>query len=169
MNDANKERLRLAVAEAAEKVEALKQRQAELSQCTEPARIGYLYVVPSESDVAFSWLVVNLHPDDSNLALVVPVTDFPLIGVCDVTLPTLAPDVARCGFAHWVVRSELKQEERVDGGWSWLLLAFHCRKVLHRMATGQELQYTAEQDTAENDPEYEDHCEEVEAEGRRQW
>jgi hypothetical protein len=166
MTDDQRSRLRQVVAAAAEKAEQQQQRAAEMATNTEPAAVGDLYVMPDQdTDITLSWLVVRIHPDNSALALVVPVDDFPLVGVCDV--PLTGPKYCRCDCAFWVVRSELRPEYRVDSG--WLLPAQDCRKVLHRLATGQELGGTEEQDRTEDDPEYEAHILELMAVGERLW
>lgn len=162
MRDSNRQRLYQEIAAAADRLDAAKAMEAELSQCTEPARVGDVYVLPSDTDVTLSWLVVNLYPDSEDLALVVPVDDAPFVGVCDIRFGS-SPDVARCGYSFWVVREELNPEQRVSAGLQ--MEAHFCRSVLAKLARGQTPTHNAEQDATENDPEYWEHCREVERVG----
>ena len=71
-----------------------------VSDRSNPATPGDLYVFTIAMDAAVEWLVVQEHPDDSDHLLMVPADDFPLAGTSNVVLPhdlVGRPLTARCG------------------------------------------------------------------------
>jgi hypothetical protein len=94
------ERIRIAIAEAAEKLE----RQPVPDAGGDTPAPGDLYVFDAGEDVGLEWLVVRSHPDDPGLLLLAPADDSPLIGTPDVRLPLELVDrplAVRCGETDW--------------------------------------------------------------------
>lgn len=146
-------KLATAIKEAADKLAQQKPPTAD------PVAIGDEFVLPVKTDITLSWLVVNFHPDDKSLALVVPTDDAPFFGVCDVKGEP--PRIARTGFSEWTSVQSLPIANRVDYGLTdW---AKACRVVLAGLARGKPPQSTPEQEACEADPNYEHHCADIEA------
>ena len=126
---------------------------------TGPAEPGDLFVLPLRSDtIGLEWLVVRVHPDTADTVLLVPVDTAPFWGVCSVW-ETGSVQVARCSLSVWVSRSVLVPALRV-GRWDGEKVS-DCRVILHRLATGADLDATPQQRATECDPNYQAHLNEV--------
>lgn len=127
-----------------------------------PVSIGDEFVLPltSETPICETWMVINFHVDDKNLALVVPCDNFFLAGVCDVRIsdpltPSQAPFFARCGYSCWIPVDKLPIANRVDYGFTEE--AKQCRKILANLVRGNDIG-TDEQKKVEADLNYQNHC-----------
>ncbi len=147
MND----KLRAEIKDAADKLANQK------PPTNDPHAIGDEFVLPIKTDITLSWLIVNFHVDDPTLAIVVPVADFPLLGVCDVMGEP--PRVAHCGYSEFANIAQLPIANRVDYGLTeW---AKNCRRVLGMLARGKTPKRTPERDGVELNPDYENHCADI--------
>uniref|UniRef100_A0A7C4QQ30 Uncharacterized protein n=1 Tax=Schlesneria paludicola TaxID=360056 RepID=A0A7C4QQ30_9PLAN len=147
------EKLRTAIAAAAESLSRSLGRIAADRPVPSP---GDLYVFDvGRDDVGVEWLVVRVHPDDSEMYLVVPVDDFPLAGTPDLVLPedrVGRPMIVRGGEADWFPRSLFTPKFRVGALPDDVLLL--VRKLMADLARGR---VAAPADpTVDGDPEYED-------------
>ncbi len=138
MNQANKDKLREAIIAATERLHVVMPEG--------PPVPGYLYLYDTgKADIAVEWLLARHHPDDQNLVLLVPVDDFPLVGIADMALPGSRPQVARCGLSIWVPIMTKQAVGQVTDEALRLV-----RQKLAQFARGQ----VEGDDTPDEDPEY---------------
>lgn len=136
-------------------VENLRRRRL-VPPLTQALGVGDVLVLPSfgKADYGFEWLVVNTHPDDANLILLVPVDTTPLLGVCDCEGFVEPLYRCRCGFSVWAARERLSTQWRINS--QWVETAERCRRILAALARGQEIPATQDQKNTEADPNYEE-------------
>jgi hypothetical protein len=145
------ERIRVAIANAAEKLA----RQSDQATTRKASAPGDLYIFDVGQDVGLEWLVVRIHPDDSELLLLAPTDDFPLAGTPDLILPSEIvgrPLTVRCGETDWFPASVCSSRLRVGVVPEYALGL--VRQRLADLARGRAI--PTEDASVDFDPEYEE-------------
>jgi len=99
---------------------------------------GDLYGFKLATDVSVEWLVVR---EMDGLYLLVPADDTPMVGTCDVRLPSArqpgqAEMIARCGLSTWAHPADLSRRGPVRFGAVDATDLGVVRVVLSRLARG---------------------------------
>jgi len=118
--------------------------------------IGDLFVFNSAIELDVEWLVVR-QLDEEPIMLVVPGDSYPQNGPADVPVPG-RPLWLRCGQAIWVPKQSLDLGVCVGQVTEDTLNL--VKKVIAAMARGTYVT-TAEQVVVDDDPEYQEHLQDV--------
>jgi len=143
------------LAEAIIKAKAKFEKSISLLEKRPPGPIpGDLFWFEVDGRLSF-WAVIIEHPEDPELLYTVPADKFPLIGSCDVLIPTEAlfgPLSVRAGYGIWLRSGFLKREGHRFG-----FLEKEFLKAVHskiaELVVG-EIQASEEQMEIDDDPGY---------------
>jgi hypothetical protein len=150
------EELKKLIAEKAKRMAEREPEKQRILARTDPAQVGDVYILLFQDDIYVEWVVVRPHPDDNEYLLIVPIDDFPFMGMCDIRLfgyEDTDAMVARCNHSHWIPRSWLSGGKRVEELPSEFVKKI--RQTLAKMARLLELDPLTEDDVTD-DPDYMD-------------
>jgi hypothetical protein len=113
--------------------------------------------------IGVQWAVLLAHPDDPALLFAVPADDNPLAGTGDLDVPAVAacgPLTLRCGHGLWIPAADLAREPHT--GFLEEEYLQQARQLLARL-TAAGVESTPAQQDVDDDPEYEEWLEQIEA------